>query len=581
MLCSVLAAWAQDTPPSGSAATAPTTQPASAPASRPTATQAARDEQEEARLRKELAAEQAAEAETKLESVRQEKQQTESSGLRALLPDLASRQQKKLESEEIQAQQAIQLADLRKRSADALQAVAQRKLDIDEERQNVAASLEALESMSATERSDFATQFEEANTGHSAKAQQLWQQADELLAPVAALQKRHLDLGQQRATLNANDPMRATLRDELDTTELLILHQRQIAFTTREEANEEYRLADDYSSAATAFRDANRRFWIQHAYLIRVGWVVAYALAGHVGLNILTWIINAVVALITPHFRREHAVPTIKRVQTLIHFARSIVKVLIWVVALVTILAEFGISPGQSAGALGVIGLLLAGMFQQLVVDFVKGIDIAVGGHYFVGDFIQAGAHAGHVLNLTVKHTVLRAPSGQIITVPNSQCIPSRRFPAGYVDNYVDIPLASAADLKKARSQITGVGRMLNARIEAVKREPQITGTFHDANRTIVRVQIRVLPTCDWVVKEHFLPALKKRLAAAGIALDGDPCLFYLNDLPTFRRLFSRQMTDSDIAATLKEESRPTIEREPIPDAGVEPGEPPESPRAH
>jgi len=33
----------------------------------------------------------------------------------------------------------------------------------------------------------------------------------------------------------------------------------------------------------------------------------------------------------------------------------------------------FGIAPATSAGAIGLIGLIMAGMFQQIVIDFVKG----------------------------------------------------------------------------------------------------------------------------------------------------------------------------------------------------------------
>jgi hypothetical protein len=80
---------------------------------------------------------------------------------------------------------------------------------------------------------------------------------------------------------------------------------------------------------------------------------------------------------------------------------------------------------------------------------------VALGGHYFVGDFIEAGGHAGHVLNFTVRYTMLRTPSGQFITVPNSRCVPPKRFLSGYVDNYVDVPLAARSDLPRAQAPNT------------------------------------------------------------------------------------------------------------------------------
>jgi len=156
---------------------------------------------------------------------------------------------------------------------------------------------------------------------------------------------------------------------------------------------------------------------------------------------------------------------------------------------------------------------------------------------------------------------VLRTPSGQVITLPNSQCVPSRRFPAGFVDNYIDVPLAPGVDVMRARQELDEVARVLNARIEAIKREPEIVEAFRDGDSTILRVRLRVLPTCDWVVTQHYVPAVKRALAAAGIGLVGEPEVMFINDMPTFRRLFSRQMTDSEMENTLKAESVPTIAR--------------------
>jgi small-conductance mechanosensitive channel len=311
---------------------------------------------------------------------------------------------------------------------------------------------------------------------------------------------------------------------------------------------------------------------------LRIGRILLVAIGVHFGLNLLAWLVSSGIAIAARRLHRGYATPTIKRAQTLIQFARSIAKLLLWIIVTVTVLAEFGIQPGQSAGALGVIGLVLAGMFQQLVVDFVKGIDIAIGGHYFVGDFIQAGGMSGHVLDFTVKYTVLRTPSGQVVTLPNSQCVPSRRFPSGYVDNYVDIPFSADADEESARRELEKIGHLLNARIEAIKREPELVEAFHDDGRLILRVRVRVLPTCDWVITSHYIPTVKQRFEAMEIPLAGELVCFFVNDVPTFRRLFSRQMTDRDIAETLAAESRPTIEREELRDTPD--GNQPDVPRA-
>jgi small conductance mechanosensitive channel len=310
---------------------------------------------------------------------------------------------------------------------------------------------------------------------------------------------------------------------------------------------------------------------VEHAYILNIARILAVTIGVTIGINLLAWLMAGAFSTVARRLRRGAVVPGAKRAQTLIYFARSIAKLLVWVFALVTILAEFGISPGQSAGALGVIGLVLAGMFQQLVVDFVKGIDIATGGHYFIGDFIEVAGESGHVLAIQVKYTVLRTPSGQMLSIPNSKCIPSRRFPAGYVDNYVDTPLAAKANLDQAKATLLDVGRRLNERIEAVKQPPEFVTTFQDGSTVFIRMLVRVLPTCDWVLKDHFIPMVKRRFEAEEIPLAGEPTFFHMNKVGTFRRLFSRQMSESDIAHVAEEESQPTATLPDLPDPDAPP----------
>jgi hypothetical protein len=84
---------------------------------------------------------------------------------------------------------------------------------------------------------------------------------------------------------------------------------------------------------------------------------------------------------------------------------------------------------------------------------------------------IELDGKTGHVIDFSVKHTRIRTASGQEYNLPNSRCIPSRRFPDGYVDNYVDIVLKTTADIARAKRAIVPVCRNISRRIEQVKDE--------------------------------------------------------------------------------------------------------------
>ena len=219
--------------------------------------------------------------------------------------------------------------------------------------------------------------------------------------------------------------------------------------------------------------------------------------------------------------RVKAAVPkasfSVKRVTTLAAFTASITRLFIWIFGIITILYEFGIDPATSTGAIGLVGLIMAGMFQTIVVDFIKGLDIVAGRHYNVGDFIEVDEKFGHVVDFSVKYTRIRTLSGQELNIPNGRCIPSRRFPEGFVDDYVDIVLSEGADVNAAKEAIHRVCAELIRRLEPVKDQPQFVDHFRSAQgRSLLRYRVRLLPHCDWVVTDYFIPMVKAGLQAAG-----------------------------------------------------------------
>jgi small-conductance mechanosensitive channel len=559
--------------PAAQAATRPTTQPTS----QPTTSQAVQEQKREAEIKEELADETARQAQSKLEEIREEQERTEREAEGAVFRRAAQAKLERLEFEEAYEERRKELSGLRLRYARELRRAAEEKEAAEARQHEVDATLASLDQLTREQRTRKAEELESAAGGSQQRADDLRSMADAERAKVSQYQKLQSELAEQLGKLGAEpaweqrDEAMAQLRRVLAQAEQLIDNQRLVAYGLEDQAGAVQTIADEYRREAEGLRAANRRFWVKHAYILNIARILVVVVGVVLGINLLAWLAANVFSTVAHRLRREAAAAGIKRAQTLIYFARSIAKLLVWIFALVTILTEFGISPGQSAGALGVIGLVLAGMFQQLVIDFVKGIDIAAGGHYFIGDFIEVAGSSGHVLAIQVKYTVLRTPSGQVLNIPNSQCIPSRRFPSGYVDNYVDTPVPGDADVEQAKAVLCEVGRLLNERVEAVKQPPEFVGTSRDGSTIYIRTLVRVLPTCDWVLKDHYIPMVKRRLEAEHIPLAGEPSFFHMNKVATFRRLFSRQLSESDIARVAEEESQPTALRPDLPDPAAPP----------
>ena len=359
-----------------------------------------------------------------------------------------------------------------------------------------------------------------------------------------------------RRELSAHfDRMKPRFDIERQQIDLMMMTRENIVYAIRRRGDLERELAGVYTQSADVLDPPVPTFWERHRNIVNAIKIVLAVVAISYGVKLLVWLIQRGVKYLNSVLSSVRSRFSVKRAGTLVSFAGSIIKLFVWIFGAIAVLNEFGVDYAKSTGAIGLIGLIMAGMFQQIVVDFVKGLDIIGGGHYNVGDFVEVDGKYGHVVDFTVKHTRIRTLSGQEFNIPNSKCVPSRLFPDGYVNNYVDIPLKSIADEQRAQEVIDPLCEDLNHRVEAMRSTPRLVVCFDEAKgRVVMRYRVSVLPGCDWVLNDYFIPTVKQALADAGIELAGEPTFFFINRLRTFRKLFSRQLSEAEIARQLDEE---------------------------
>jgi small conductance mechanosensitive channel len=349
----------------------------------------------------------------------------------------------------------------------------------------------------------------------------------------------------------------------------MIMTAEYIGFALRRQASLERELAGLYRTCADVLVPP---FWERHRKTLNSLVVVLVVVAISYGVKLGIWLTQRIVARVGAILAVRGAGFSVKRATTLLSFAGSIIKLFVWIFGAVAVLNEFGIDPAASTGAIGLIGLIMAGMFQQIVIDFVKGLDIIAGRHYNVGDFVELDGKLGHVVDISVKHTRIRTLSGQEFNLPNSRCVPSRRFPEGFVDNYVDVVLASSADEAQAKEAIAPVCADLNRRLEPIRSEPILDFRFlGPEDQATLRYLVRVLPGCDWVVTDHFIPAIKEALQKRGVHLASEPTFCFINRIATFRKLFSRQLTEEEIIRETRNEASTLQGRDTPASAGPPP----------
>ncbi len=120
---------------------------------------------------------------------------------------------------------------------------------------------------------------------------------------------------------------------------------------------------------------------------------------------------------------RLAVVPDEKRLSTLKKAFFSILSIVIWVLAVITLLPQFGIDIAPILAAVGVGGLALGLATQNIIRDYLAGIFILLEDQFRVGEEVEIAGQAGIVEDFNLRRTVLKNKQGEICYVPNNQIV--------------------------------------------------------------------------------------------------------------------------------------------------------------
>ena len=110
-----------------------------------------------------------------------------------------------------------------------------------------------------------------------------------------------------------------------------------------------------------------------------------------------------------------------KKTDTLSSILVTITRVIILIVAILTILPEFGVNITTLIAGIGVGGLAIAFAAQNLVRDFITGFFILFEDQYRVGDVVTIAGISGLVEEVGLRRTILRDLDAQVHSIPNGE----------------------------------------------------------------------------------------------------------------------------------------------------------------
>lgn len=198
-----------------------------------------------------------------------------------------------------------------------------------------------------------------------------------------------------------------------------------------------------------------------------------------------------------------------------------IVSVLRWFVilmALLYVLASFGVNLLPLLTGIGFLGAALAFGSQALVKDVVTGLFILLEGQYAVGEYVLLNGAFGRVAQVGLRVTALDTFDGKRHYLPNGTISTIAVYPEPQAGYSLQVPLSCAEEEERLREPLEQlaqeVKQVFPQQLICVEEpEPYRGGKFVYGLRQLVVV----VPGQDWVVTEELLKRVNAMLQAQGI----------------------------------------------------------------
>ncbi|MET0627725.1 MAG: mechanosensitive ion channel family protein [Acidimicrobiia bacterium] len=211
-----------------------------------------------------------------------------------------------------------------------------------------------------------------------------------------------------------------------------------------------------------------------------------------------------------------------QRAETIGAVLRSIVAILIWSVAVLTVLSELGVNLAPLLAGAGIVGIALGFGAQTLVRDFLTGLFMLIEDQYGVGDVIDLGLATGTVEGVSLRTTRLRDLDGVVWHVPNGEVHRVGNKSQQWSRAIVDVAIAYDADLVRATEVIRAVAvdSTLDTELGDVLLDaPEVLGVESlGPERVVLRVVARTRPQEQGRVARELRARIKAALDDAGIA---------------------------------------------------------------
>jgi small-conductance mechanosensitive channel len=222
-----------------------------------------------------------------------------------------------------------------------------------------------------------------------------------------------------------------------------------------------------------------------------------------------------------PNFIRISSNNFKNRTDTLASVLNSLVRAVVFVLALISVLSIFKVDIGPLVAGAGIVGIVITLGTQNLVKDLITGSFILVENQFDVGDVVTINNFSGTVEKMNWRTTVLRSLDGNVHIIPNGQINIVTVQTEGWSRVVLDVPIAQNSDLEHVTQLLQSIGETMRQEDpwkELMFEDLHVLGVeSFDENSMIVRSLCKTAPGKQWMVLRELRRRVQATFAKEGI----------------------------------------------------------------
>lgn len=206
---------------------------------------------------------------------------------------------------------------------------------------------------------------------------------------------------------------------------------------------------------------------------------------------------------------------------------KSIVSVVIWILAVLLVLGELNINLAPLIAGAGIAGIALGFGAQSMVRDFLAGIFILVEDQYGVGDVIEVGDVTGTVENISLRSTRLRDVEGTVWHIANGEINRVGNHSQLWSACVIDVDVAYDTDIRQAMVVLDEVADAMwretaddETATDLIVADPVVQGIQALGESAVtLRLVVKTDPKSQWQVQRELRLRIKEAFDARGITI--------------------------------------------------------------